>query len=231
MFTAAKLHLLLDHDDGTRQAARAGTLRTGTVDAWLPWRLTGGAEYACEIENASRTVARPRLVPLGLFGVTQGVFSVPDGLPVLAILGDSHAALPAQAGSRPRVVKATFGTGCSVMATIPPNAQPSPGVSRTIAWQDGTNSPVTTPGLPASRRPALPARPPWHLAGAIELRTDGGLTRALAEVMPTRDAMYYIMTGGSFDGCKTANCASSPRLSPRSSCAAGSPRLPASSPR
>lgn len=35
--------------------------------------------------------------------------------------------------------------------------------------------------------------------------TPGNLvTRALAEVMPTRDAMYYIMTGESFDGRKAA---------------------------
>jgi len=165
MFTAAKLRWLLDHDDATRQAARAGTLRAGTVDAWLLWRLTGGAEYACEIGNASRTqllaldscgwdddLFRAFDIPVGLlpdvrpstgpFGVTRGVPAVPDGLPVLAVLGDSHAALLAQAGAQPGVVKATFGTGCSVMAAIPPGAQPPPGLSRTIAWQDGTNPPV-----------------------------------------------------------------------------------------
>jgi glycerol kinase len=165
MFTAAKLRWLLDHDEGTRQAARAGTLRAGTVDAWLLWRLTGGAEYACEIGNASRTqllaldscrwdddlhqaFGIPRgLLPdvrpsTGPFGVTRGVSPVPDGLPVLAVLGDSHAALLAQAGSRPGVVKATFGTGCSVMAVIPPDARPPAGLSRTIAWQDGTSPPV-----------------------------------------------------------------------------------------
>jgi glycerol kinase len=40
------------------------------------------------------------------------------------------------------VVKATFGTGCSVMAAIPPDSQPPSGLSRTIAWQDGTAPPV-----------------------------------------------------------------------------------------
>jgi glycerol kinase len=104
MFTAAKLRWLLDHHDATRQAARAGTLRAGTVDAWLLWRLTGGAEYACEIGNASRTQLLaldscrwdddlhevfgipPGLMPevrpsTGPFGVTRDVPSVPDGLP------------------------------------------------------------------------------------------------------------------------------------------------------
>jgi glycerol kinase len=165
MFTAAKLRWLLDHDEGTRQVARAGTLRAGTVDAWLLWRLTGGTEYACEVGNAARTqllaldsgrwdddLHQAFGIPAGLlpdirpstgpFGVTRGVPSVPDGLPVLAVLGDSHAALLAQAGSQPGVVKATFGTGCSVMAVIPPGARPPAGLSRTIAWQDGGSPPV-----------------------------------------------------------------------------------------
>lgn len=165
MFTAAKLRWLLDHDEATRQAARAGTLRAGTVDAWLLWRLTGGAEYACEIGNAARTQLLaidsgrwddelhqafgipasllPEVRPsTGPFGVTRGAAPVPDGLPVLAVLGDSHAALLAQAGARPGVVKATFGTGCSVMAVIAAGAQPPAGLGRTIAWQDGTSPPV-----------------------------------------------------------------------------------------
>jgi glycerol kinase len=40
------------------------------------------------------------------------------------------------------VVKAPFGTGCSVMAAIPPGVQSSAGLSRTIAWQDGAGPPV-----------------------------------------------------------------------------------------
>jgi glycerol kinase len=165
MFTAAKLRWLLDHDAGTREAARAGTLRAGTVDSWLLWRLTGGREYACDIGNASRTqllgletgrwdggLHEAFGIPAGLlpevrpstgpFGVTRAVPGVPDGLPILAVLGDSHAALLAQAGSRPGVVKATFGTGCSLMAAIPRTARPPAGLSRTIAWQCGTSLPV-----------------------------------------------------------------------------------------
>lgn len=165
MFSAAKLRWLLNHDDGTREAARAGTLRAGTVDAWLLWRLTGGREYACDIGNASRTQLlslescrwddglgqvfgiAPELLPevrpsTGPFGVTRAVPGVPDDLPILAVLGDSHAALLAQAGFRAGVVKATFGTGCSVMAVIPPTARPPAGLGRTIAWQDRTGPPV-----------------------------------------------------------------------------------------
>jgi glycerol kinase len=165
MFSAAKLRWLLDHHAGVRETARAGALRAGTVDAWLLWRLTGGREYACDIGNASRTQllsldtgrwdddlcgvfgVPPGMLPevrpsTGPFGVTSGGSGVPGGIPIRAVLGDSHAALLAQAGSQAGVVKATFGTGCSVMAIIPATARPPAGIGRTIAWQVGSGPAV-----------------------------------------------------------------------------------------
>ena len=49
-------------------------------------------------------------------------------------MADSHAALFAHAGWRPGVVKATYGTGSSVMA-LGPRASAASGVCATIAWQ------------------------------------------------------------------------------------------------
>ena len=53
MFSAPKMRWLLDH-------LPAGTpiedVRLGTVDSWLIWRLTGGAQHLCEAGNASRTL-------------------------------------------------------------------------------------------------------------------------------------------------------------------------------
>ena len=51
-------------------------------------------------------------------------------------MADSHAALFAHAGWRPGVVKATYGTGSSVM-TLGPRASTDSGVCSTIAWQVG----------------------------------------------------------------------------------------------
>ncbi|MGH3251142.1 MAG: hypothetical protein ACRDOI_33715 [Trebonia sp.] len=62
--------------------------------------------------------------------------------------------------------------------------------------------------------------------------TPGNLvTRKLAEVMPARDAMFYIMTGESFDGRKAAELGWSPRPYRGSNCVPASPRSPSSSPR
>ncbi|TYB50552.1 glycerol kinase [Nonomuraea sp. PA05] len=153
MFSALKARWLLDTYDPDRR--RAGELCLGTVDSWLLSRF--GGEHLIEVGNASRTqlldieTARwdPRL--LELFGVPAGVLPrvvsscgpfpaardlppLPDGVPVLAVMGDSHAAMFAHAGWRPGVVKATYGTGSSVMAI---GDGPSGDLCRSIAWDLG----------------------------------------------------------------------------------------------
>src|SRR3989344_5002141 len=41
-FSGTKLAWLLGHVAGAREAAAAGELLAGTIDAWLIWKLTGG---------------------------------------------------------------------------------------------------------------------------------------------------------------------------------------------
>ncbi|MET3473467.1 glycerol kinase [Novosphingobium sp. 1529] len=163
MFSAGKLRWLLDHGAGPRGTARdlaqAGELRAGTVDAWLLWALTGGAAHACDAGNASRTQLLnldtidwdPRLldlfgIPAGilplvcasnaLFGHTVGGFAgLPEGIPIHAMMGDSHAALFGHAIDGPGRVKVTLGTGSSLMAPTSARTRSTHGLSSTIAWQ------------------------------------------------------------------------------------------------
>ncbi|MGO4757945.1 FGGY family carbohydrate kinase, partial [Streptomyces sp. 2MCAF27] len=116
MFSALKMAALLDSHDPARARSAAGTLRLGTVDAYLLHALTG--EPVTEIGNASRTqllslatgdwdddllgwfdiprAALSRIVPsTGPFGALRGLAPLTDGTPVLAVMGDSHAALVA----------------------------------------------------------------------------------------------------------------------------------------
>jgi len=53
-FSAAKLAWLLEHDGAAPAAAAAGTLRLGTLDTWLAWRL-GGGRMLTDHSTASRT--------------------------------------------------------------------------------------------------------------------------------------------------------------------------------
>lgn len=157
MFSALKMAALLDAYDLSRARSGSGELRLGTVDAYLLHALTG--QPVTEIGNASRTqllglakgewddelldlfgVPRSALghvVPsTGPFGAVRGLTPLLDGTPVLAVLGDSHAALFAHAGWRPGTVKVTYGTGSSVM-TVADNAEPDPRICTTVAWSTG----------------------------------------------------------------------------------------------
>lgn len=158
LFPAAKIGLLLDAIPGARTRAERGEVRCGTIDSWLLWNLTGGAVHATDHSNASRTqlfnletldwdaeLARifevplamlPRILPSdGGFGhVARGVTALRDDVPIQVLLGDSHAALFAHGLSQPGRVKATIGTGSSLMAATAGRVDSSHGLSSTIAW-------------------------------------------------------------------------------------------------
>ncbi|WP_414146939.1 FGGY family carbohydrate kinase [Erwinia sp. BNK-24-b] len=160
LFSASKMRWLLDSlPDGHRRAA-SGDLCLGTIDAWLLWHFTGGMQFRCDTSNAARTqllnlqtgdwdeqmltlfgiprAALPTIHPSsGLFGITHGLSGIADGLPVLAMIGDSHAALYGHGLGAPGSVKATYGTGSSVMAPLPTPDTSITQLATTIAWHDG----------------------------------------------------------------------------------------------
>ena len=112
------------------------SLCLGTVDAWLVWNLTGGKRFVTDFSNASRTqlfnLAKGAWDPelLTLFGVPTSALpevvasNEPLGdatsgegkaIPICGILGDSHAALLGHGVLERGKVKATYGTGSSLM--------------------------------------------------------------------------------------------------------------------
>ncbi|AQX15657.1 hypothetical protein BCR15_07745 [Tessaracoccus lapidicaptus] len=154
MFSALKLQWLLDDVDPDRSRSRAGELAVGTVDSWLVTRLTG--EHRIEAGNASRT----QLLDLAtgewseelceLFHIPAAVLprvAASDeptgevaGLPgrrVHAVLGDSHAALYGHGVRGPGALKATYGTGSSVMGLVDDAAGVPDGLVGTVAWRLG----------------------------------------------------------------------------------------------
>ena len=59
---------------------------------------------------------------------------MPDGLPIASLIGDSHAALFGHAAFEPGAVKATYGTGSSLMTMTPEPLRSAHGLSSTVAW-------------------------------------------------------------------------------------------------
>ncbi|OAF13051.1 glycerol kinase [Bradyrhizobium centrolobii] len=162
LFPAAKIGWLLDNVAGARAAAKAGTVCAGTVDSWLLSKLTGGKVHATDFSNASRTQlfdihrlcwddelarlfdAQIALLPQALpsdsvFGVTVAQGAIPQGLTVGAMMGDSHAALYGHGIRAPGAVKATYGTGSSLMTLTERPVLSRNGLSSTIAWGVGGN--------------------------------------------------------------------------------------------
>ncbi len=154
MFSAPKLRWLLDHRP---PEVPLTDICAGTVDAWLVWRLTGGRVHATDAGNASRTLLYDVTdlawsaelcelfgVPVSVlpsarpsnagFGRTSGIDGIPDGTPIVAVMADSHAALFGQGGDSPGLVKATFGTGTSVMTPVSSYRPDSSTVPLTLAW-------------------------------------------------------------------------------------------------
>jgi glycerol kinase len=135
-FSATKIVWLLQEVEGLRGRAEHGDICFGTIDSFLLWKLTGGAVFATDPTNASRTMCYdihrqiwdkelleafdipegvlPEVLPsAGTFGVTvMHGDTLGSGIPVAGIAGDQQAALFGQGGVSAGKVKNTYGTGC-----------------------------------------------------------------------------------------------------------------------
>lgn len=152
MFSAPKMRYLLDA--AIAKGVPFDRVRLGTIDTWLLLGLTGVP--LAEAGNASRTMLfsletldwDPVLlevfgIPLGSlatvarsdadFGVTVEGLPIPAGIPVISVLGDSHAALFFHTSGKPGLAKTTYGTGSSIMVASPVSNAPD-GVAATLAW-------------------------------------------------------------------------------------------------
>lgn len=137
-FSGTKLKWLLDNVEGARARAESGDVKFGTVDTWLVYKLTQGAAHITDATNASRTLLMdletcawddelceilgapkaclPKICSSSeVYGMTEGLGFLPDGIPVAGIAGDQQAALFGQACFNEGEAKCTFGTGCFLL--------------------------------------------------------------------------------------------------------------------
>jgi glycerol kinase len=164
-FSGTKMKWMLERGLGDA----ATTPSFATIDTWLIWTLSGGADggaFVTEPSNASRTllldietlewssemmtllgVSRTMLADVHPSSSTLAVVgeAVPElkGVPITGALGDQQSALFGQACFSPGLVKATYGTGAFILAntgaTIPPVVD---GLITTVAWDLGTSGPT-----------------------------------------------------------------------------------------
>lgn len=160
-FSGTKITWLLDHVEGARAKAEAGELAFGTIDSYLIWRLSGGKVHITEVSNASRTLIFdihemsfsdelcthlniPKTIlpevksSSEVYGHTQGVKGLIDGIPIAGAAGDQQAALFGQACFEKGDAKCTYGTGAFLLVNIgnKPIISQS-GILTTVGWKLG----------------------------------------------------------------------------------------------
>jgi glycerol kinase len=132
---------------GARARAERGELAFGTVDSWLIWNLTGGAQHVTDVSNASRTLLADLATLdwddelLELFRVPRALLprvtassevigsSAPSlfgtAITVAGNAGDQQAATFGQACFAPGMAKNTIGTGAFMLMNVGRKPQPS----------------------------------------------------------------------------------------------------------
>lgn len=160
-FSASKLAWIFQNVPEAGPLAEKGDLCCGTIDSWLVFKLTQGAEFKTDYSNASRTqllnlcsltwdreICRIFGIPVSclpkicdsdaIFGKTrmEGLFD--EAIPISCVMGDSHGALFGQGCLEPGMAKATYGTGSSVMMNVgDAPVFSNQGLAASLAWSRG----------------------------------------------------------------------------------------------
>src|SRR5262249_20625583 len=138
---------------------------------YLIYRLTNGKVFATDHTNASRTLlfdvlrlrwdadlcAMFNVPPCALpevressarFGETDIAGALPSQVPISGVMGDSQASLFAQRCFQPGMIKATFGTGTSVLINVGQNfGLPEESAVLALAWVLGGKPTYALEGL------------------------------------------------------------------------------------
>lgn len=157
-FSAGKLVWLLEHVDGLKALAQQGHVAFGTIDSWLIWNLTQGAEHVIEASNASRTMLMnlhrqtwdeellelfqipasvlPKIIASDSYIADTATGLLGANIPITGILGDQQAALFGQSCFKVGTAKNTYGTGCFMLFNTGNQVQFSQNkLLTTLAWQ------------------------------------------------------------------------------------------------
>ncbi|XP_011640320.1 glycerol kinase-like [Pogonomyrmex barbatus] len=167
-FSALKLKWLLENIPPVQEALANKRLMFGTIDSWLIWNLTGGANggvHSTDVTNASRTMLM-NIMTLKWDPTLLSFFKIPaeilpqirssseiygyiqddllQGVPISGCLGDQQSALVGQMCLQQGQAKSTYGTGCFLLYnTGTAIVDSSHGLLTTVAYQLGAHaSPV-----------------------------------------------------------------------------------------
>ena len=184
-FSATKLKWLLDHIPGARDQAERGELAFGTIDSWLMWQLTGGADaatrtqalHATDVSNASRTMLlnihsnqwdadllrlldipaslMPRVLPSSAHYGHVRPELLGQPIEIGGVAGDQQSALFGQACFSAGMAKNTYGTGCFML------------MHTGTQFQTSSNGLLTTSAAQTSALPEFAVEGSVFVGGAV----------------------------------------------------------------
>lgn len=182
-FPASKMKWLLDNSTHDKDVC------LGTIDSWLIFKLTGG--FKTDYSNASRTqlfninslgwdeeLCRIFGVPMDFlaevvdsnaeYGETDFGGYLENKIPIQGVMGDSHAALFGQGCKSRGMIKATYGTGASIM--------------------------MNTGEVPVISKSGVVTSLAWGIDGKINYVLEGNINYAGAVVTWLKDNLHIIDT-------------------------------------
>ncbi|MCL5033167.1 MAG: FGGY family carbohydrate kinase [Thermotogae bacterium] len=148
-FSASKMSWLIDNVPDVSDSLKKFTLKFGTIDAYLIWKLTGN--HLTEPSNASRTMIY-NINEMKWDKELSEVFGIPmDSMPevidsngdfgnskygkISSVLGDQQSSLLGNMCVKVGDVKCTYGTGAFILANTGSSKNPpSDGLLKTVAW-------------------------------------------------------------------------------------------------
>ncbi len=210
-YSAAKIKWILDNISGARQKAENGDLYFGTIDSWLIYKLTGGKVHATDCSNASRTQLM-NLNTLSWDEEIMKIFDIPmkmapeirssdsyfgdislpcfsaNGIAIMGVLGDSHAALFGQNCFDRGSTKVTYGTGSSIMMNIGQTPYYSTkGLVTSVGWKAQNKVVYVAEGNINCSAATIK----W-LAEDLELISDSKSSEGLAKSVENSGGVYFV---------------------------------------
>ena len=214
-FSASKMKWLIENSLAVRDAKADGSLVFGTMDTWLLWNLTGGANggvFATDVTNASRTLLMdienlawseellqifniPKLTlptiksSSEIYGHTKkdGVFG--SEISIAGILGDQQAAMVGQGCFEVGDSKCTYGTGnFALVNTGTQIVRSENGLLTTVCYKFGAEK--TKYALEGSV--AVTGAAVQWLRDQLELIKSADEIEELAKTVPDNGGVYFV---------------------------------------
>jgi len=216
-FAAGKMEWMLTEHPELRRAAARGAAVFGTIDSWVIWNLTGGADGGAHVtdpSNASRTLLMdlragawdPELadlfgVPMEMlpairpssdpqaYGLTRAGGPLGGEAPVCGALGDQQAATMGQVCFDPGEGKNTYGTGNFLLVnTGTERIRSTAGLLTTALYRLGAGGLTYALEGPI----AVTGSAVQWLRDQLGVIRDAGEIEALAASVPDAGGIYFV---------------------------------------